>query len=52
VAVAQILNWTALASLLGLCLGCAITIVVSVRQLILSRDRATLNLGLTDGARS
>jgi hypothetical protein len=52
VAVARILNWTALASLLGICLGCTITIAVSVRQLILARDRATLNLGITDGARS
>lgn len=50
VAVAHILNGLAIAMLLGICIGCAITIVVCVRQLMLSRDRAALNLGLTGGA--
>lgn len=44
--VAHTLNGLAIAGLLGVVTGCAITIVVSIRQLIPSRDRATLNLGL------
>jgi hypothetical protein len=52
VTVAHVLNWLALASLVGICIGCAITIVVCVRQLIPTRSRAALNLGRIDGARS